>query len=94
MNSMLEKWRNIHECFPVTAIRKQSRVYLKFICLPETLIRQNILVCSQNGLLMTNTPSFVEKCLPIPGFGDHDTTILVHSACQLKYSKQLHRSKY
>ena len=38
-------------------------------------------------LVITNRPSFVEKCLPIPGFGDHDTAISVDAACQLKYSK-------
>ena len=38
-------------------------------------------------LVITNRPSFVEKCLPIPGFGDHDTAISVDVACQPKYSK-------
>ena len=38
-------------------------------------------------LQITNRPSFVEKYLPIPGFGDHDTAILVGVACQSKYMK-------
>ena len=38
-------------------------------------------------LLITNRPRFVEKYLPIPGFGDHDTAILLNVACQPKYMK-------
>ena len=38
-------------------------------------------------LLITNRQSFVDKCLPIPGFGDHDTAISVDVACQPMYSK-------
>ena len=38
-------------------------------------------------LLITNRPSFAEKYLPIPSFGDHDTAILVDVACQPKYMK-------
>ena len=32
-------------------------------------------------------PTFVEKCLSIPGFGDHDTAISVGVASQSNYSK-------
>ena len=41
-------------------------------------------------LLITNRPSFVDKCLSIPSFGDHDTAISVDVACQTKYSKPPH----
>ena len=38
-------------------------------------------------LLITTRPSSVENCLPIPGFGDHDTAILADVVFQLKYSE-------
>ena len=38
-------------------------------------------------LLTRNSLKFLEKCLPIPGFGDHDTAILVDVANQPKYYK-------
>ena len=38
-------------------------------------------------LLIIHRSSFVEKCLLIPGFGDHETAISVDVTCQPKYSK-------
>ena len=39
-------------------------------------------------LLITNKPSFIEKCLPIPGIADHDNAISVDTAGQPKYSEK------
>ena len=46
------------------------------------------------GLLITNSPSFVDKNWPITGFGDHDAEILVQVACQTKYSKPPHQEDF
>ena len=32
-------------------------------------------------LLITNIPSFINKCIPVPGFGDHDSAILSDLIC-------------
>ena len=38
--------------------------------------KQNII-----DLLITNRPSFISKCIPVPGFGDHDGAILSDLIC-------------
>ena len=43
---------------------------------------------------MTNRPSFIEKCLPIPGIADHDNAISVDAAVQPKYSKPPRREVF
>ena len=53
----------------------------------EQLVQFNTRKNHTLDLLITNRASFVEKCIPIPGFGDHDTAILTDIICQPKLNK-------
>ena len=43
-------------------------------------------------LLLTNRPTFVDNCLPQPGFGDHDTSILADILCHPQKIKPTQRT--
>ena len=47
-------------------------------------------------LMLTNRPTFLSKCSPVPGFGDHDTAALVdmfcHSPCHKPIQRKIHYS--
>ena len=74
--------------------RNESFIETLDLCNSDQLVNSTTRKNPTLDLLITNRPSFAEKCLPIPGFGDHDTAILLHVACKPKYSKQLHRNNY
>ena len=40
---------------------------------------------------ITNRPSFINKCILVSGFGDHDSAILVDLICQLQATKLIKR---
>ena len=42
-------------------------------------------------LLITNRPSFIKKCIPVPGFGDHDSAILSDLICHPQATKPFKR---
>ena len=42
-------------------------------------------------LLITNRPSFINKCIPVPGFGDDDSAILSDLICHLQATKPIKR---
>ena len=42
-------------------------------------------------LLITNRPSFINKCIPVPGFGDHDSPILSNLICHPHATKPIER---
>ena len=42
-------------------------------------------------LLITNRPSFINKCIPVPGFGDHDSAILSDLICHPQAAKPIKR---
>ena len=42
-------------------------------------------------LLITNGPSFTNKCIPVPGFGDHDSAILSDLICDPQTTKPIRR---
>ena len=46
---------------------------------------------NQNALdlLITNTPSFVNNCIPKPGFGDHDSVFLSGIICHPHVTKPI-----
>ena len=43
-------------------------------------------------LLITNRPSFISKCIPVPGFGDHDSAILSDLTCHPQATKPIKRN--
>ena len=43
-------------------------------------------------LLLTNRPTFVDNCLPQPGFGNHDTSILADILCHPQKIKPTQRT--
>ena len=45
-------------------------------------------------LLLTNRPSFVTLCDKMPGFGDHDTSVLADIICHPKKIKPIQRKVY
>ena len=70
--------------------RNKSFIETLDLCNSDQLVNSTTRKNPTLDLLITNTPSFAEKCLPIPDFGDHNTAISLHVACQPKCSKQLH----
>ena len=40
-------------------------------------------------LLITNRPSFIGKCIPVPNFGDHDSAILSDLICHPQATKPI-----
>ena len=70
--------------------RNESFIETFDLCNSDQLVNSTARKNPTLDLLITNTPSFAEKCLPIPDFGDHNTAISLHVACQPKCSKQLH----
>ena len=42
-------------------------------------------------LLITTGPSFINTCIPVPGFGDHDSAILSHLICHPQATKPIQR---
>ena len=42
-------------------------------------------------LLITNRPSFINKCIPVPGFGDHNSAILFDLICHSQATKPIKR---
>ena len=40
-------------------------------------------------LLITNRPSFINKCIPVPGFGDHASAILSDLICHPQATKPI-----
>ena len=42
-------------------------------------------------LLITNRPSFINKCIPVPGFGDHDSAILSNLISHPQTTKPIKR---
>lgn len=45
-------------------------------------------------LLLTNRPTFLVRCLPLPGFGDHDTCVLADIICHPQKHKPIQRTVY
>ena len=45
-------------------------------------------------LLITNRPSFINKCIPAPGFGDHDSAILSNLICHPQTTKPIKRKNH
>ena len=45
-------------------------------------------------LVLTNRPSYINRCIPVPGFGDHDTGILTDMICHQQLMKPVKRRVY
>ena len=85
------KTKSIHS--KLKALNK-SFLETSYLCNSDQLVNFTTRKNHTLDLLITNRSSFIDTCLPIPGFGDHDTAIAVDVACQPKYSTPPHREVF
>ena len=69
----------------------KRRINLIDSCTMEQLVNFPIRKQNTLDLLITNRPFFVNKCIPVPGFGDHDSAILSDLICHPQAAKPIKR---